>query len=121
MEEPESKALESVEPSEAAAAICRRLAEQDPASGPSDLARELWFFAWVPVTGMLESDQALAAIEESVGIHRELTERGPEAVDPNLRGALGTRAAVLEAMGSGAETDEIRRDLDRPAVDDEPS
>jgi hypothetical protein len=75
-------------------------------------------FAWVRAAEALELNEALAAIEESVRIHQSLAARLPEAFAASLRGALGTYAEALDALGRTREAGEIRRLLEPPASDE---
>jgi tetratricopeptide (TPR) repeat protein len=73
------------------------------------LARVLQAFAWVRMATMLELDAALAAVQRSEQLYRELMAADSSAFAIELRSAMDTHAAVLNGLGRVAEAITVRR------------
>lgn len=82
---------------------------RNPAAFEPDLARGLWTFAWVRVTGHLELPQALTAAEESTTRYEGLVRQLPQAFTEDLSGALATLADVLNGLDRSEEAAGVRR------------
>lgn len=87
-----------------AVALSRAAAEEDPAT-LGQVALNLWTFAEVRLAAAEELPEALAAIEESIGLYEARSDGS------NARAASGMLADVLDALGHGDRAATIRQSL----------
>ena len=93
--------------------IRRRLAAVNPAAFDPALARGLWTFGWVRFASQIDCDDGLRATEEAARLYERLYRERPEAFVGDLRGALTTRADLLDEVGRAAEAGEVRNRIAR--------
>ena len=91
--------------------VHRRLAVTNPTAHEPNLALSLLAFGWVRARGGTELDEALRAIEESIGIYQRLTAQLPDAFGSYLSNAYQTAANLLDQLGRIEEASAIRRQV----------
>lgn len=95
----------------------RRLAKENPDAFESTLARSLWTYAWIQLELGSGLDEAFSTIRESVELFRRLTVRFPAVFTIDLQPALGTAAAVLDALARPEQAQTLRRLTEAQTLD----
>ena len=102
---------EALAASQEAVKVFQRLAAADPTAYEPKLALALWGSGWVRVAMRTELDEALRAVEVSIGIFQRLMTVLPDAFGRYLKAAYRTAADVLDLLGRAEEASNIRRQL----------
>ncbi|MFE2999586.1 tetratricopeptide repeat protein [Nocardia sp. NPDC059246] len=99
---------EALAPTEEAVDIRRQLAAANPEAFEPDLAKSFRIYARARRTVAEHHPDALSAAQQAVEIHRRLHRAHPLVFATQLAASVRSLAEILEALGRGAEAEELR-------------